>query len=146
MDKYFFLLSSYTNGHTQKLSRKHDLMKKNNLTMVCSQPELPYSSFSSSFIKYSLILFVSVCICYLNSLSCGFVFDDVSAVVENQDLRPHVPITNLFWNDFWGTPMQKVILFFNFLIKKTNVLFFFVFCLKGLYIFFSQNAYINQIK
>lgn len=99
--------SHYTNGHTQKLSRKHDLMKKNNLTMVCSQPELPCSSFSSSFIKYSLILFVSVCICYLNSLSCGFVFDDVSAVVENQDLRPHVPITNLFWNDFWGTPMQK---------------------------------------
>lgn len=138
--QYFFLLSSYTNGHTQKLSRKHDLMKKNNLTMVCSQPELPCSSFSSSFIKYSLILFVSVCICYLNSLSCGFVFDDVSAVVENQDLRPHVPITNLFWNDFWGTPMQKVILtFFYFYIKENKCFIFFVFVLR-VYIFFLSEC------
>ncbi|XP_064602710.1 protein O-mannosyl-transferase TMTC3-like [Liolophura sinensis] len=59
------------------------------------------------FNLYAAALCLSVAVCYYNSLDCGFVFDDMSAVVENKDLRPHVPVTNLFWNDFWGTPMQK---------------------------------------
>lgn len=46
--------------------------------------------------------------CYWNSLSCGFVFDDVSAILDNKDLRPTTPIRNLFLNDFWGTPMAEV--------------------------------------
>lgn len=36
-----------------------------------------------------------------------FVFDDVTAVRDNRDLRPHVSIRNIFNNDFWGTPMTK---------------------------------------
>jgi len=44
---------------------------------------------------------------YINSLPCGFVFDDISAVVDNKDLRPHYSVTNLFWHDFWGTPMSR---------------------------------------
>ena len=47
-------------------------------------------------------------VCYYNSTGCGFVFDDMSAVKDNKDLRPNTPISNLFWNDFWGTPMHKV--------------------------------------
>ncbi|KAL5009556.1 hypothetical protein ScPMuIL_011861 [Solemya velum] len=30
----------------------------------------------------------------------------MSAIVDNKDLRPHKPLANLFWNDFWGTPMH----------------------------------------
>lgn len=45
---------------------------------------------------------------YLNSLTCGFVFDDISAIKDNRDLRPHTPLKNVFFNDFWGTPMHKV--------------------------------------
>lgn len=45
---------------------------------------------------------------YLNSLGCGFVFDDISAIKDNRDLRPHTPLKNVFYNDFWGTPMHKV--------------------------------------
>uniref|UniRef100_A0A4W5N3W4 Protein O-mannosyl-transferase TMTC3 n=1 Tax=Hucho hucho TaxID=62062 RepID=A0A4W5N3W4_9TELE len=45
--------------------------------------------------------------CYWNSLSCGFVFDDVSAILDNKDLRPATPLRNLFLNDFWGTPMAE---------------------------------------
>lgn len=45
--------------------------------------------------------------CYWNSLSCGFVFDDVSAILDNKDLRPSTPLRNLFLNDFWGTPMSE---------------------------------------
>ncbi|XP_043487059.1 protein O-mannosyl-transferase Tmtc3-like isoform X1 [Polistes fuscatus] len=44
---------------------------------------------------------------YLNSLSCDFVFDDISAIKDNRDLRPHTPLKNVFYNDFWGTPMHK---------------------------------------
>ncbi|KAL3883448.1 hypothetical protein ACJMK2_029709 [Sinanodonta woodiana] len=58
------------------------------------------------FTLYSSILCVTVALCYFNSLECGFVFDDMSAVVANNDLRPHVPLRNLFWDDFWGTPMH----------------------------------------
>ena len=31
---------------------------------------------------------------YLNCLGCGFVFDDVSAIKENKDLRPTSPLAN----------------------------------------------------
>ncbi|XP_046581370.1 protein O-mannosyl-transferase TMTC3-like isoform X2 [Haliotis rubra] len=60
-----------------------------------------------TFTLYSAILLGVVSVCYFNSLSCGFVFDDVSAVVDNKDLRPRTPVSRLFWNDFWGTPMAN---------------------------------------
>ncbi|XP_059617284.1 protein O-mannosyl-transferase Tmtc3 [Phlebotomus argentipes] len=53
-----------------------------------------------------IIAFTCV-LCYHNSLNCSFVFDDISAIKENKDLRPHTPWKNIFFNDFWGTPMQK---------------------------------------
>lgn len=57
--------------------------------------------------KEILLLTGLVVGCYWNSLSCGFVFDDVSAILDNKDLRPTTPIRNLFLNDFWGTPMAE---------------------------------------
>uniref|UniRef100_A0A8C0W8L5 dolichyl-phosphate-mannose--protein mannosyltransferase n=1 Tax=Castor canadensis TaxID=51338 RepID=A0A8C0W8L5_CASCN len=45
--------------------------------------------------------------CYWNSLFCGFVFDDVSAIPDNKDLHPSTPLKTLFQNDFWGTPMSE---------------------------------------
>ena len=53
-------------------------------------------------------LTAAVAVCYYNALQCDFVFDDVSAVKDNRDLRPHTPLSNLLYNDFWGTPMEKV--------------------------------------
>uniref|UniRef100_A0A3Q3NC65 Protein O-mannosyl-transferase TMTC3 n=1 Tax=Mastacembelus armatus TaxID=205130 RepID=A0A3Q3NC65_9TELE len=58
--------------------------------------------------KEILLLTGLVAGCYWNSLSCGFVFDDVSAILDNKDLRPSTPLRNLFLNDFWGTPMAEV--------------------------------------
>ncbi|XP_033491181.1 protein O-mannosyl-transferase TMTC3 isoform X1 [Epinephelus lanceolatus] len=57
--------------------------------------------------KEILLLTGLVVGCYWNSLSCGFVFDDVSAILDNKDLRPITPLRNLFLNDFWGTPMAE---------------------------------------
>ncbi|ESN89866.1 hypothetical protein HELRODRAFT_116733 [Helobdella robusta] len=56
---------------------------------------------------YALIIICVLAACYHNSLKCGFVFDDVSAVRDNKDLRPSTPLINLLQNDFWGTPMDK---------------------------------------
>lgn len=56
---------------------------------------------------YYILISIASSVCYLNSLNCGFVFDDVSAVKENRDLRPNTPLLELFQNDFWGTPIQK---------------------------------------
>ena len=56
----------------------------------------------------SSLLVLLVAVCYHNTLPCGFVFDDTFAIVDNKDLRPETPVTNLLWDDFWGTPMHKV--------------------------------------
>lgn len=56
----------------------------------------------------SAIVVLTCIICYHNSCYCGFVFDDISAIKDNRDLRPHTPLKNIFYNDFWGTPMYKV--------------------------------------
>ncbi|XP_017330470.1 protein O-mannosyl-transferase TMTC3 [Ictalurus punctatus] len=57
--------------------------------------------------KETCLLAALVLGCYWNSWLCGFVFDDVSAILDNKDLRPSTPIQNLFLNDFWGTPMSE---------------------------------------
>ena len=57
-------------------------------------------------VVYTALFLVCTAV-YWNSLSCQFVFDDITAIVENRDLRPHVPLRNLLTNDFWGTPMIK---------------------------------------
>ena len=54
----------------------------------------------------SLLCAAVALLLYCNSLSCGFCFDDLSAIKENHDLRPSTPWSNLLWNDFWGTPMH----------------------------------------
>ncbi|KAG2460084.1 TMTC3 protein, partial [Polypterus senegalus] len=58
--------------------------------------------------KELILVFGVVVVCYWNCLFCGFVFDDVSAILDNKDLRPSTPFKNLFFNDFWGTPMSEV--------------------------------------
>ena len=42
---------------------------------------------------------------YLNTLSGELVFDDRAAIVENKDLLPSSPWTNLLWHDCWGDPL-----------------------------------------
>ena len=44
---------------------------------------------------------------YLNTLSCGFAFDDKAVIIDNGDIRPNASWLNLFRNDFWGTPISN---------------------------------------
>lgn len=57
---------------------------------------------------FPLVLAALVAVCYSNSLWCDLVFDDIAAIRDNRDLRPHTPLYNIFQNDFWGTPLKKV--------------------------------------
>lgn len=56
---------------------------------------------------HPLLLAVLVIACYKNSLKCGLVFDDLAAIRDNRDVRPHTPLFNMFRNDFWGTSLSK---------------------------------------
>lgn len=62
---------------------------------------------------YGTVIVLSTLFCYYNSLHCGFVFDDISAIKDNKDLRPTTSWKNLFLNDYWGSPMHKVRDFFK---------------------------------
>ncbi|KAK7108448.1 protein O-mannosyl-transferase TMTC2-like [Littorina saxatilis] len=42
---------------------------------------------------------------YLNTLSADFAYDDSRAIQKNHDLLPDTPLLNLFYDDFWGTPL-----------------------------------------
>ncbi|XP_033101660.1 protein O-mannosyl-transferase TMTC2-like [Anneissia japonica] len=42
---------------------------------------------------------------YLNTLDADFAYDDSRAIQKNQDLLPDSPISNIFYDDFWGTPL-----------------------------------------
>jgi len=75
---------------------------------------------------FSSLLVLLVAVCYYNSLPCGFVFDDMSAIRDNKDLRPETPMVNLFWNDFWGTPMHKVCFFVCCMFHSSEVVCLFL--------------------
>lgn len=62
----------------------------------------------ASTLAISSVIFLTCIACYYNSLYCDFVFDDISAIKDNRDLKPQTPVWNIFQNDFWGTPMHKV--------------------------------------
>ncbi|XP_029457518.1 protein O-mannosyl-transferase TMTC3 isoform X2 [Rhinatrema bivittatum] len=87
-------------------------------------------------LKEIALILGAVAACYWNSLLCGFVFDDVSAILDNKDLHPTTPLKNLFQNDFWGTPMSEershksyrplTVLTFrlNYLLSELNAVFY----------------------
>ncbi|XP_037945522.1 protein O-mannosyl-transferase Tmtc3 [Teleopsis dalmanni] len=87
--------SSATSGNSTQLTTKTTIV-----TAVNS------SSASTSMFQFLCIVFACI-ICYYNSAQCGLVFDDISAIRDNKDLRPSTPLQNIFLNDFWGTPMRK---------------------------------------
>ena len=59
------------------------------------------------------LITLAVAVLYGYSLRCGFVFDDLSAVVNNNDVTGDDTASRgfagLIWNDFWGTPMSQVL-------------------------------------
>ena len=54
-----------------------------------------------------VIVFVSFAL-YANSIFCDFVFDDLPAIVKNQDVLGKSSLSRLLWNDYWGMNMSSV--------------------------------------
>ncbi len=44
---------------------------------------------------------------YLNTLDGELIFDDRVAIVENRDLRPRSPWSNLLLHDYWGEDVRS---------------------------------------
>ena len=78
----------------------------------CHQEQLVLSSRFHGFYHPSNLIFAGLLLLcslvYSNVNQCGFVFDDMSAVRDNRDIRSETPLLDLFLNDFWGTPITSV--------------------------------------
>lgn len=59
----------------------------------------------SEWIAYSLVALTATA-CYINTLPAQLVHDDIFAIVENNDVKSGTPLSQLFFNDFWGKPMS----------------------------------------
>ncbi|XP_046663603.1 LOW QUALITY PROTEIN: protein O-mannosyl-transferase TMTC2-like [Homalodisca vitripennis] len=44
---------------------------------------------------------------YVNTLGHGFVYDDNRAILTNPDVQASSHLTDVFHNDFWGTPLSS---------------------------------------
>ena len=59
---------------------------------IMLQRKTPLHQSSTPLLSYPVLLLSLVSIvCYFNSIFSGFVFDDVSAIKDNKDLRPNSP-------------------------------------------------------
>ena len=70
-----------------------------------------YASTKTQIWRGSAAVFLLSIVCFSNVGPCGLVFDDISAIKDNKDLRPSQSLWSLLFNDFWGTPMSKVRIF-----------------------------------
>ncbi|XP_050390275.1 protein O-mannosyl-transferase TMTC2 [Patella vulgata] len=57
---------------------------------------MDYTILAASFLALGL---------YSNTLPADFAYDDSRAILKNPDLLPETPLINLFYDDFWGTPL-----------------------------------------
>lgn len=78
-------------------------MKRRTLATVREEK----ASAPSEMALYGLVALVSVA-CYVNGFSGDFVHDDIPAITMNGDVLAHNPLSHVFKNDFWGTPMADV--------------------------------------
>ncbi|KTF89764.1 hypothetical protein cypCar_00026026 [Cyprinus carpio] len=46
-------------------------------------------------------------VCFINSYDGDFVFDDSEAIINNKDLNPDTPLSNIWKNDFWGSNLSS---------------------------------------
>ena len=64
-----------------------------------------YLYFSGIPLPLSIVAIVLASLCFANSYNGQFVFDDSVAIVNNADVK-NAALTNLFYNDFWGTKLS----------------------------------------
>ncbi|XP_049821473.1 protein O-mannosyl-transferase TMTC1-like [Aethina tumida] len=93
---------SHSHSHSHGQGHGHAAHPSSSSSSGCEGKKSP-----SSWPLYSLVSTVAVA-CYLNGLNGDFVHDDIPAVTFNKDVLAINPISHVFANDFWGTPMADV--------------------------------------
>lgn len=68
--------------------------------------EMHHNSKAFTFCGYLIIILLSVASC-ISSLFGDFVFDDTEVILNNKDILPSTPISNIFENDYWGTNLRS---------------------------------------
>ncbi|XP_015794954.1 transmembrane and TPR repeat-containing protein 2 [Tetranychus urticae] len=63
------------------------------------------SSLTTLNLKHYGLIFLFSTLLYINTIDADFAYDDSRAIKTNQDVHMETPWTNLFYNDFWGTPL-----------------------------------------
>ena len=86
-------ISRLASSHLSASQTRVDYVSSSTLTVDHSSKAMLAVRLSCAFLSILL---------YLNSLTGQLVFDDRAAIIENGDLRPSAPWTNLLWHDFWG--------------------------------------------
>uniref|UniRef100_A0A3B3DKW8 dolichyl-phosphate-mannose--protein mannosyltransferase n=1 Tax=Oryzias melastigma TaxID=30732 RepID=A0A3B3DKW8_ORYME len=75
------------------------------LTQVYWDHHIPLPKLTSLQAKVTVALVALLC--FSNSYDGEFVFDDSEAIVNNKDLRPTTPLSNIWFNDFWGSNLRS---------------------------------------
>lgn len=84
-----------------------------------SEPSVEPSHDTDSFIPDILILALICCVSFgifYNSLEGQFCYDDHFAIKNNKDATGETPLSNLWYNDFWGQGASVSVAFLSSLI------------------------------
>ncbi|XP_064167931.1 protein O-mannosyl-transferase TMTC4 isoform X1 [Anguilla rostrata] len=54
-----------------------------------------------------VLVCLAALLCFMNSYDGEFVFDDSEAIINNKDLKPDTPLSNIWRNDFWGSNLSS---------------------------------------
>ncbi|KAK2712020.1 hypothetical protein QYM36_010897 [Artemia franciscana] len=60
---------------------------------------------NGSMDRIVLLCSVLAFLLYLNTLDADFAYDDCRAIKTNPDVQPSTPLSQIFVDDFWGTPL-----------------------------------------
>ena len=55
----------------------------------------------------SLATAFTTLLCFWQTQYAQFTFDDNTAILSNKDIQTSSPLTNIFYNDFWGTYIKS---------------------------------------
>ena len=58
--------------------------------------------------RAALVCSAIAALLYVNTLDCGYCYDDDSAIILNRDLLPETPWSKLLEDDFWGASMTDI--------------------------------------
>lgn len=101
----------HNHAHFSRSSSASSSCSSSNASTPSASTSMHYNHNSSQDTDdWRIYIFIAVIAigCYLNGIHGDFVHDDIPAITMNKDVLGATPITHVFRNDFWGTPMSDI--------------------------------------